>query len=78
MPNPFNQQQSQNEMQKMYQMFVNSKNPQQLFKNLAKQNPRFDAILDMLNKGTNPQQLFYSLCQQRGINPQEFLKSITG
>lgn len=78
MSNPFSQQTQPNNIQQAYQMFVNSKNPQQLFRTLAKQNPRFSAVLDMLNNGTDPQQIFYSLCQQRGINPQEFLKNITG
>ena len=81
MPNPFYQNQSTQQysnFRNMYQAMVNSKNPMQLLNNLALQNPNMKPIVDMLNKGANPQQLFTSLCQQRGINPQEFLKQITG
>lgn len=56
---------------------MNASNPMQLFSQLAMQNPRLQPILNALNGGANPQQLFYSMCQQRGVDPQAFLKSIT-
>lgn len=77
MPNPFLQPQQTN-LQQAYNMFIQSKNPMELFKNMAKQNPQLNSVIQMLNSGSDPQQLFYSLCQQRGINPQQFLKLITG
>ena len=42
---------------------------------LAKKNPN---IVNMLNRGSSPQQIFNDLCRQRGVDPQQFLKSITG
>lgn len=71
MPNPFNP------MSNIYQSMMNASNPMQLFSQLAMQNPRLQPILNALNGGANPQQLFYSMCQQRGVDPQAFLKSIT-
>lgn len=62
----------------LYQMIMNSGNPMQTFQQLASNNPNMQPILNMLRQGGNPQQIFNSLCQQRGINPSEFLKSITG
>lgn len=67
-----------NAFRDIYQMMSNAQNPNQLFSMLANQNPRMRPIAELLNKGANPQQVFESLCKQRGINPQEFLKQITG
>ena len=50
----------------------------QAFHQIASQNPQMQPILQALQGGANPQQLFASLCQQRGINPQEFMRQITG
>ena len=77
MANPFYQN-SMNNYQNIYQMLINSKNPVQLFSNLAQNNPQLKPIVNMLNQGANPQTIFNSMCEQRGINPQEFLKGITG
>lgn len=62
----------------MYQMLTQSKNPMQTFQQLAYKNPQLQPIMKMLNRGANPQQIFTDMCRQRGINPQEFLKNITG
>ena len=80
MSNPFYNQMNPalNNIRGAYQMIMNSSNPMQVFTQIARNNPQLQPILNMLNNGANPQQLFNSLCQQRGINPQEFIKSITG
>lgn len=77
MPNPFYQTQQLSNYKSIYQALMTSKNPMQLFTNLAAQNPNLKPVIEMLNKGADPQQIFTSMCQQRGINPQEFLKQIT-
>lgn len=77
MPNPFYTQSQFNSYKNIYNTLVNSKNPIQLFNTMAKNNPQLKPILDMLNKGISPQSIFNSMCEQRGINPQEFLKTIT-
>lgn len=81
MPNPFNQQQTYDNManlRNIYQVLSTSQNPMQVFQKLAQNNPNLQPIMNLFNSGMNPQQVFYSLCQQRGIDPQQFIKSITG
>ena len=81
MPNPFNQQNTYNNManlRSIYQALSSSNNPMQLFQKLAQNNPNLQPIMSMLQNGNSPQQIFYGLCKQRGINPEEFLKNITG
>ena len=79
MGNPFYQMNSNmTAIRNAYQMLTSSSNPMQIFTQLAQNNPQLQPILNMLRNGANPQQLFNSMCQQRGINPQEFIKNITG
>lgn len=75
--NPYNAN-AMSELRNMYQMFTQSNNPMQLLQNMAQRNPRLQPILQMIRNGGNPQQIFMNMCQQRGINPQEFLRNITG
>ena len=86
MGNPFNSlnpnaQFNANQMagfRNMYQLLTQSSNPVQTFRQLAMNNPNLQPIVNMLNQGANPQQIFNNMCQQRGINPQEFLRNLTG
>lgn len=88
MPNPFSVlnrnspmgafQGSMGNMQTFYRALMGAKNPMQAFQRIASQNPQMQPILQALQGGANPQQVFASLCQQRGINPQEFMRQITG
>lgn len=61
-----------------YQMLTQANNPMQVFQQMAMRNPKLQPAMSMLNQGMQPQQVFNTLCQQRGINPNEFLKNITG
>ena len=67
-----------NNIKSMYQTIMNSRNPQQMFMQLAQGNPQLQPIVNALRNGGNPQQIFYNLCNQRGINPQEFIRTMTG
>ena len=80
MPNPFNTQNNNQTMQlkNMYKMLVESKNPMQVFEKIAMNNPNMRPVLQALKSGNSPEQVFNTMCQQRGINPQEFIKKITG
>lgn len=60
----------------LYQAAKNSNNPMQYFQMMAQNNPQLQPILNMVKNGGNPQQIFYQMCQQRGINPEEFLKAL--
>ena len=79
MPNPFNNMNMNPNFQlkSMYQLLMNSQNPMRMFQQMAVQNPRLRPIVDML-RNKSPQEVFNSLCQQKGINPDEFIKSIKG
>ncbi len=88
MPNPFNVLNPNNPMrayqgnmgniQTLYKSIMGSRDPMSAFRQIASQHPQMQPILQALQGGANPQQLFASLCQQKGINPQEFLRQITG
>lgn len=88
MPNPFGVLNPANPMnayrgnmgniQALYQSIMGARNPMQAFAQLASRNPQTQPILQAIRGGANPQQLFNTLCQQRGINPQEFMRQITG
>ena len=84
MANPFNAMNPSNPMntnslgyvKNLYQAVRNSNNPMQYFQMMAQNNPRLQPILNMLQNGGDPKQIFYNMCQQRGINPEEFLKAL--
>lgn len=65
-------------MRNIYQSLMNARNPIQMFQQMARNNPQLQPIMNMLNQGANPQQIFMNMCQQRGINPNEFIKNLTG
>ena len=67
-----------NMFRNVYQAMKNSNNPYQTFLNLAQNNPQMQPIVNALKNGANPQQVFNEMCKQRGINPDEFIKNITG
>ena len=79
MPNPFYHDVNMhvnNSYKNIYNMLVNSKNPVALFNSMAQNNPQLKPIVNMLNQGMTPQSIFNSMCEQRGINPDEFIKSL--
>lgn len=84
MPNPFvpkpnyNLPSNMNQIQTLYHTLMNAKNPTQMFIQLAQQNPQLKPIADALKQGGNPQAIFKQMCEQRGINPDDFLKQIQG
>ena len=61
----------------IYNLLSKSKNPYEVFSNLAKNNPNMAPIMNLLQNGYSPEQVFNMLCQQRGVNPQEFINNIT-
>lgn len=79
MANPFyiNNDSQMYNIKSIYNAIKQSNNPYQTFLNLAGSNPQMQPIIQALQKGTSPEQLFNSMCQQRGIDPKEFIKKIT-
>lgn len=81
MPNPFNFNGGNSNIlniQQLYQMVMNSKNPMQLLEQMSANNPQLRQVVQTLKNGANPQSLFVELCKQRGVDPNAFLKSIQG
>lgn len=83
MPNPFNILNPNNPMRgydfsAIQSLYKSMGDPMQMLSQMASRNPQMQPIMQALRSGANPQQVFQSLCQQRGINPQEFLRNITG
>ena len=85
MPNPFKTMSNtyanmpnMNNIRQTYQMLKSKGNPMMLMQNMAQNNPQLKPILQAINSGTSPQQIFNSMCQQKGIDPNEFIKNITG
>lgn len=66
-----------NQMKEIYKS-IKGGNPMQMIQKMAQTNPNMQQVLNMLNNGANPQALFYQMCGQKGINPEEFIKNITG
>ena len=65
-------------LQQLYQMMTSSRNPMQLLEQMAQNNSQLSPIVNALRGGANPKSVFESLCKQRGINPTDFLRNITG
>lgn len=65
-------------LRQAYQVFQNKGNPMQVFQQIASSNPQMKEALQMLNGGMSSQQVFNVMCQKMGVNPQEFIKMITG
>ena len=83
MSNPFNNVKpinnyNMNNLQSMYSMLMNSRNPMAILENLSQNNPQLKPIINALKNGSNPKALFERLCRERGIDPNEFLKGIQG
>lgn len=60
---------------RMMGMLQAVKNPQQALMMAAQQNPKLNAVLQLVG-GRNPEQVFYEECQKGGINPEDILKEL--
>ena len=60
---------------KMMGMLNGVKNPQQALMMAAQQNPKLNAVMQMVG-GRDPRQVFYEECQKGGINPEDILKEL--
>lgn len=61
----------------LYRAFAESKNPMEAFGKIASQNPKLKGVMDAFRQGQTPQGVFRSMCNQRGINPDEFIRRLT-
>ena len=62
-------------MQMMQAMLAkNGGNPQMLIQNILRQNPKFAQMI----QGQNPEVLAKNALSQMGINPQDFIRMMSG
>lgn len=60
----------------LYNMCYNTKNPMQLLEQLEMQNPTLKSVTNLFKQGFNEEQVFIELCKRKGVNADNFLKSI--
>lgn len=66
-----------NSMKQMLNAIRSSKNPQQLFMNMAQQNPQLKQLLTTINSsGKSPKELFYEVAKQKGIDPNQIINML--
>lgn len=82
MSNPFYSggnfpQMNMNYIKQVYDMLRNSGNPTALLNQMAQQNPQLAQIVNLIkaNNG-NYEQTFRNMCQQRGIDADEFIRNL--
>ena len=60
-----------------FQMLQMSRNPQIMIQTMIKSNPAMKQAMDYIQaNGGNPKDAFYKLAQEKGVDPDEFLKSL--
>lgn len=58
--------------------FLNSSNPSQFIQNMIQSNPQMQNIMKLFqSSGMTPKSFFYQYAQQNGIDPDQFLSSLT-
>lgn len=57
----------------LYRAYQAARNPVAAIQQMAAQNPMLAQLRQMQTGGTDMKQAFYSLCEQRGVNPDEIL-----
>ena len=59
------------------QMFQASRSPQAFMNQMIRTNPQMKQAMDYVNaNGGNPKDAFYNLAKEKGVDPDEFLKSL--
>ena len=59
------------------QMLLNSANPMEYIQQMVMKNPNMQQIMQVFQgSGMTPKQFFYQFAQQKGIDPDSFLKQL--
>ena len=65
------------QIKQMMGMIRNAGNPQAMLNQMMQNNPQMNQVMDFVNQhGGDAQKAFYSLCEQRGVNPDEILNML--
>lgn len=73
-PNQNNNFPQVNPQMRQFMSLMQGKNPMDVLNQYAQNNPQMQPVINMLKNGTNPEQLVRSICKERGINVDEFMK----
>lgn len=60
-----------------YQSIFGGGNPMQAMQRIFANNPKYAQIQNLMRQGRNPESIFRSMARQRGIDPDEFIRSMT-
>lgn len=64
------------DLRSVYNEIINSRNPQDAFMRVASNNPNLQPVINSLRHGITPETLVRQICQQRGIDVNQFLSMI--
>ena len=65
------------QIRQMMQMVRSAGNPQAMLNQMMQSNPQMKQAMDLVNQhGGDPKKAFYSLCEQRGVDPNQILNMI--
>ena len=67
------------QIKQMMQMVRSAGNPQAMVQNMAQKNPQMKQAIDFIKQnGNDPKKAFYALAQQKGVDPDEILRTLQG
>ena len=64
------------QVKQVYSMLKNSNNPEILLNQMANQNPQLRQTINLIKRNGNYEQVFRSMCSERGINADDFIKQM--
>ena len=67
------------QIKQMMQMVRSAGNPQAMVQNMAQNNPQMKQAIDFIKQnGNDPKKALYALAQQKGVDPDEILRTLQG
>ena len=67
------------QIKQMMQMVRSAGNPQAMVQNMAQNNTQMKQTIDFIKQnGNDPKKAFYALAQQKGVDPDEILRTLQG
>ena len=67
------------QIKQMMQMVRSAGNPGAMVQGMAQNNPQMKQAIDFIKQnGNDPKRAFYALAQQKGVDPDEILRTLQG
>lgn len=64
------------QVKQIYNMLRYSNNPNQLLNQMLANNPQMANAINLIRNNGNYEQIFRNLCNERGINADEFIRQV--